>query len=71
VLKKFKNSGAKRLNELMEAKRLRAHAVSLLLMLEFPEGNLGMETSDHFFVILIVVILRRSGKNSSSLFLIF
>jgi hypothetical protein len=51
------------LSELMEGKRLRARAVSLLLILEFPGGNFGRETSDHFYVILIVVILKPSRKN--------
>jgi hypothetical protein len=45
------------------AKRLRVRAVSLLLIREFPNGNLGTETGDHFYVILIVVILRPSRKN--------
>jgi hypothetical protein len=45
------------LSELMAAKRLRARTVSLLLIREYPGGNLGMETGNHFYVILIVVIL--------------
>jgi hypothetical protein len=47
----------------LAAKRLRARAVPLLLIPEFPGGNLGMETGDNFYVILIVVILRPSRKN--------
>jgi len=38
------------------AKRLRARAVSLLLILEFPGGNLGMETGNNFYVILILLL---------------
>lgn len=52
------------LSELVAAKRLRARAVSLLLIREFPGGNLRMETSDHICVILIVVILRLYRTNA-------
>jgi len=47
----------------MAVKRFSARAVPLLLIREFPGGNLRMETGDHFYVILIMVILRPSRKN--------